>query len=52
MLLMMAAQPGDDMGNVVAWKDFKTPDPSIIVPKIIDFRVKSSKCANQAFFIS
>lgn len=25
MLYFMTSEPGDDMGNVVAWRDFKRP---------------------------
>jgi hypothetical protein len=49
MLYMMTAQPGDDMGNVVAWKDFGKPasipeEDFKIFPTIENFRVQSSKC--------
>ena len=45
----MTAQPGDEPGNVAAWKDFKNPasipdEEVIILPKVFNFRVCSSKC--------
>jgi hypothetical protein len=57
MLYMMTAQPGDDMGNVVAWKDFEKPasipnEEFRIYRNFQNFRVSSSKCSkrNQAVF--
>ena len=42
----MTAQPGDEPGNVVAWKDFKKPanipdEEVIMLPKLFNFRVCS-----------
>ena len=55
----MAAQPGDEPGNVVAWKDFKKPenipDEEFTMDKRFhNFRIQSSKCVKpeQALFFS
>ena len=39
----MTAQPGDEPGNVVAWKDFKRPEGSRIYAKSENFRFQSGK---------
>ena len=52
----MTAQPGDEPGNVVAWKDFKTEldEDSTISRTFGDFRHNSSKCVkpDQVLFFS
>ena len=39
----MTAQPGDEPGNVVAWKDFKRLEGSRIYAKSENFHIQSGK---------
>ena len=49
MLYLITSQPGDDMGNVVSWRDIKKPESVSqenfrVEIKSENFRVQTSKC--------
>ena len=49
MLYLMTLEPGNDMGNVVAWRDFARPssipeEEFSISKHNANFRVQTSKC--------
>jgi hypothetical protein len=54
---MMTSQPGSDMGNVVAWRDFKKPagipDEQFSIPKDNSqyYRVSTSKCTEPEYVL-
>lgn len=50
MLYLMILEPGNDMGNVVKWKDFTRPssipeEQFLIDKQNANFRVETSKCS-------
>ena len=49
MLYLMILEPGNDMGNVVAWRDFtrpsSIPEELFVISKHTEnFRTQTSKC--------